>query len=98
MDTIKTMIGDEPQENSANDGIYDGASTTPEGTEEAVTPKADAYKAEEASRDETMGDAAVENLSNRIEVVEGESDVVGGVLAPQKGITVEAAGGETKGE
>lgn len=93
MDTIKTMLGDDQQESSLNDGIYDGASTTPEGTEEAVTPKAETDKVE-ASREETMG-TSVENIRNGIEVVEGEGEVVGSVL-PEKSITVRTPDGETK--
>lgn len=87
------MLGDDQQENPLNDGIYDGASTTPEGTEEAVTPKAETDKAE-ASREETLG-TSVENIRNGIEVVEGEGEVVGSVL-PEKSITVRGSDGETK--
>lgn len=83
MDSIKTVLGDEQQESSVNDGIYDGASTTPEGSEEAVTPRAEADKAEGRG----AGD-----VRNGIEVVEG--DVVG--VLPEKSIAVRRGEGETK--
>lgn len=66
MDSIKTALGDEQVESSVNDGIYDGASTTPEGSEEAVTPRAEVDKTAEASREEGM--------RNGVEVVEGEGE------------------------
>lgn len=82
MDSIKTVLGDEQQESSVNDGIYDGASTTPEGSEEAVTPRA-----EDKAESRGAGD-----MRNGIEVVEG--DVVG--VLPEKSIAVRRGEGETK--
>lgn len=101
MDSIKMALGDEPQESSINDGIYDGASTTPEAEEEAVTPRADATdKGTDASlEDEVMGggdDAAKSSMSNGIEVVgegEGDDGVVGAVL-PKEDIAAKAPEGE----
>lgn len=68
MDSIKTALGDEQVESSVNDGIYDGASTTPEGSEEAVTPRAEVDKVAEAAREEGEG------MRNGVEVVEGEGE------------------------
>lgn len=68
MDSIKTALGEEQVENSVNDGIYDGASTTPEGSEEAVTPRAEVDKVAEGGREEGEG------MRNGVEVVEGEGE------------------------
>ncbi|SPO02850.1 uncharacterized protein DNG_05527 [Cephalotrichum gorgonifer] len=85
MDSIKMALGDEPQEISINDGIYDGASTTPEASEEAVTPKADADKAVETGmEEEAMGEDVVRDVRDGIEVVgEGEE---GGVCCFRRGV------------
>lgn len=100
METIKMALGDEPQESSVNDGIYDGASTTPEASEEAVTPKADTPdKGTDTSlEDEVMGDdtAAKSTMGNGIEVVgEGEGDDEVGPVVPKEEVAEE---GEVKVE